>query len=66
MPILAICSSTRSLKLKPFGRYQRLWDPQTDRQTDIATTRLNWPRADSVESTIFNYVRIAWQKGNKA
>ena len=45
MSILAIPSLNRSLKLKPFGRNQQLWDTQTDRQTDIATTKLNRPRA---------------------
>ena len=44
MSILAIPSLTRSLKLKPFGLNRQLWDTQTDRQTDIATGKLNRPR----------------------
>ena len=40
MPIIAVRSMTRSLKLKPFGRNQRL---RMMGQTDVAATRLNWP-----------------------
>ena len=46
MPILAIVSSTRNLKLKLFGRNQQLCAMG---QTDITTSRLNQPRADSVK-----------------
>ena len=47
IPILGINSLTRILKLKPFGRNQHV---RWDRKTDIMTTRLNRPWANSVKT----------------
>ena len=46
MPLLAVCSLTRSLQLKPFGHIQRL---RTMGQTNIATIRLNPPWPNSMQ-----------------
>ena len=47
IPVLRILSSTRSLKLKLFGRNQQL---RAMGQRDIATSRMNWPQAYSVKN----------------
>ena len=60
MPILSIPSLTRSLKLKMFEHNQQLRDTQTERKTDIVTTRLNQPRADAVKSQAKNKGKLKY------
>ena len=69
MPIFAIRSATRRLKLKPFGcKYKLDWRLRTIGPTDIATTRLNWPwgrfmenlRSYSVYIKCVKWMAINW------